>query len=104
MRLAAASIVAVLAIASPAAQSDSFKLGRFAQGGRTFLGVVVDDKTVAEIPSSVGSSLKAVIADYPKHRAALRDLAVRARGERAPAFTRWRLSTRWRQSPIHCRC
>ncbi len=79
MRLAAASIVAVLAVASPAAQSDSFKLGRFAQGGRTFLGVVVDDKTVAEIPSSVGSSLKAVIADYAKHRAALRDLAAKAR-------------------------
>ena len=55
------------------------KAGRFAQGGRTFLGVVVDDKTVAEIPSSVASSLKAVIADYSNHRAALRDLAVKAR-------------------------
>ena len=45
MRFTAAAIVAVLVIASLAAQSDSFKLGRFAQGGRTFLGVVVDDKT-----------------------------------------------------------
>jgi 2-keto-4-pentenoate hydratase/2-oxohepta-3-ene-1,7-dioic acid hydratase in catechol pathway len=74
-----AAIVAVLVALGQTSQSDSFKLGRFAQGGRTFLGVVVDEKTVAEIPSSAGSSLKAIISDYAKHRAMLRDLATKAR-------------------------
>jgi 2,4-didehydro-3-deoxy-L-rhamnonate hydrolase len=78
MRLAAISIIALLA-AGQTAQSDAFKLGRFAQSGRTFLGVVVDDKTVAEIPASAGNSLKAIIDKYASLRPTLRDLAAKAR-------------------------
>jgi len=79
MRFAAISVLALLAAVSQTAQSDAFKLGRFAQGGRTFLGVVVDDKTVAEIPASAGNSLKAIIDKYASLRATLRDLAAKAR-------------------------
>ena len=79
MRVAVVVIAAVFAAASSTAQSDAFKLGRFAQSGRTFLGVVVNDATVAEIPASAGTSLKSIIADYAKHRAMLRDLATKAR-------------------------
>ena len=79
MRFAAISVLALLAAVSQTAQSDAFKLGRFAQGGRTFLGVVVDDKTVAEIPASAGNSLKAIIDKYASLRPTLRDLAAKAR-------------------------
>lgn len=78
MRLATILVITVLA-ASQTAAPDAFKLGRFAQGGRTFLGVVVDDKTVAEIPASAGNSLKAIIDKYASLRPTLRDLAARAR-------------------------
>jgi 2-keto-4-pentenoate hydratase/2-oxohepta-3-ene-1,7-dioic acid hydratase in catechol pathway len=61
-----------------AAQSATgFKLGRFMAGGRTFLGVVVDDKTVIEIP--VISDMKSLLASYDKHRTVLHDLAAQAR-------------------------
>jgi 2,4-didehydro-3-deoxy-L-rhamnonate hydrolase len=79
MRFAAIALLATLATVGQTVQPDAFKLGRFAQGGRTFLGVVVDDKTIAEIPSSTGDNLKAIIRDYAKHRPTLRDLAARAR-------------------------
>ena len=79
MRVAILVIAAGFAAASLTAQSEAFKLGRFAQSGRTFLGVVVNDTTVAEIPASAGTSLKSIIADYAKHRAMLRDLAAKAR-------------------------
>ena len=78
-QLTAFAAGAVLVGAVLLAQSDSFKLGRFALSGRTFLGVVVEDRTVAEIPSALGGSLKGLIADYAKHRATLRDLAAKAR-------------------------
>jgi 2,4-didehydro-3-deoxy-L-rhamnonate hydrolase len=88
MRFAAASIVAVVLAASQTAQPVAFKLGRFSQGGRTFLGVVVDDRTVAEIPTSAGTSLslKAVIANYATVRATLIDLAARARSGKGPGI------------------
>lgn len=79
MRFTAISVIAFLAAVGQGAQSDAFKLGRFAQGGRTFLGVVVDDKTVAEIPASAGNSLKAIIDKYASLRPTLRDLAATAR-------------------------
>ena len=79
MRFSVIALLATLAGAGQAGQPDVFKLGRFAQGGRTFLGVVVDDKSVAEIPSSAGDNLKAIIRDYAKHRPTLRDLAAKAR-------------------------
>src|SRR4030095_4143603 len=78
MRFAAISLIALLAAVGQASQSDAFKLGRFAQSGRTFLGVVVDDKTVAEIPASAGNSLKAIIDKYASLRPTLRDLAAKA--------------------------
>jgi 2,4-didehydro-3-deoxy-L-rhamnonate hydrolase len=78
MRFAAISVVAILAAAGQTAQSDAFKLGRFSQSGRVFLGVVVDEKTVVEIPASAGSSLKAIIDKYASLRPTLRDLAARA--------------------------
>src|SRR5262245_24920628 len=79
MRFPAIAFLATLAAAGQAVQSDAFKLGRFSQGGRTFLGVVVDDKTVAEIPASARSDLKGIIGKYPSLRPTLRDLAVKAR-------------------------
>jgi 2-keto-4-pentenoate hydratase/2-oxohepta-3-ene-1,7-dioic acid hydratase in catechol pathway len=82
MRPAALVVAVVLAVAGLAAQAESFKLGRFAQGGRTFLGVVVNDAAVAEIPVSAATSLKSLIADYAKHRTMLRDLAAKARAGR----------------------
>lgn len=80
-RIAAAVLVAALAAAAAAAQqADAFKLGRFMQNGRTFLGVVVDDKRVVEIPAI--TDMKALIAGYEKHRPLLRDLASRARSSK----------------------
>lgn len=77
-RIGAGIVTAILLAAALTAQTaDSFKLGRFMQGGRTFLGVVVDDRTVAEIPAI--TDMKTLIADYAKHRTVLRDLAARAR-------------------------
>jgi 2-keto-4-pentenoate hydratase/2-oxohepta-3-ene-1,7-dioic acid hydratase in catechol pathway len=84
MRFSVAVVTAILFAAGLTAQSETFKLGRFAQGGRTFLGVVVNDATVAEIPAASGTSLKLLIADYAKHRAMLRDLAARARAGKGP--------------------
>jgi 2-keto-4-pentenoate hydratase/2-oxohepta-3-ene-1,7-dioic acid hydratase in catechol pathway len=82
MRFAAASIVAVLLATSQTAPPDAFKLGRFSQGGRTFIGVVVDDTTVAEMPASPGLSVKAVIENYAKARPILTELAARARSSK----------------------
>lgn len=79
MRFAAVSLVVLVVAAGQTAQPDAFKLGRFSQGGRMFLGVVVDDRTVAEIPASAGTSLKTVIANYVKLRPTLVDLAAKAR-------------------------
>jgi 2,4-didehydro-3-deoxy-L-rhamnonate hydrolase len=77
-RFAIGLIVATLLTTVLAAQiADTFKLGRFTQGGRTFLGVVVDDKTVVEIPAM--TDMKTLIADYAKHRTMLRDMAAQAR-------------------------
>ena len=76
VRFGTALVVAALGTAL-AAQSTSFKLGRFATGGRTFLGVVVDDKAVVEIP--VITDMKALLASYEKHRTVLFDLAAQAR-------------------------
>ena len=77
-RMTGAALAAMLLAAVVAAQTtDPFKLGRFAQGSRTFLGVVVNDKTVVEIPGV--TSMKTLIADYARHRPMLRDLATRAR-------------------------
>src|SRR5688572_10276543 len=75
-RFATACVIAALG-AALAAQSTSFKLGRFSAGGRTFLGVVVDDKAVVEIP--VITDMKALLASYDKHRTVLSDLAAQAR-------------------------
>jgi 2,4-didehydro-3-deoxy-L-rhamnonate hydrolase len=62
-----------------AAQSETgFKLGRFMANGKTFLGVVVDDKTVVAIP--VVSDMKSLLENYDKHRTVLFDLAAQARG------------------------
>ena len=84
MRFAAASIVAILLVTGQTAQPVAFKLGRFSHADRMFLGVVVDDRTVAEIPSSAGTSLKAVIANYANLRATLIDLAAKARSGKGP--------------------
>jgi 2-keto-4-pentenoate hydratase/2-oxohepta-3-ene-1,7-dioic acid hydratase in catechol pathway len=86
MRFAAVSIVAVLLATSQTAQSVTFKLGRFSQADRMFLGVVVDDRTVAEIPASPGLSLKALIENYAKARTMLTDLAARARSSKGPGI------------------
>ena len=86
MRFAAAAIVAVLLATSQTAQPVAFKLGRFSQSDRTFLGVVVDDRTVAELPPSAGTSLKAVIDNYAMLRATLTDLAAKARSGRGPGI------------------
>ena len=80
------AIVVVLVAVSLTAQVNTFKLGRFSQGGRTFLGVVVDDARVVEIPASAGTSLKAVIGDYAKHRPMLLDLAAKARAGKGPGI------------------
>ncbi|MGH9349246.1 MAG: fumarylacetoacetate hydrolase family protein [Vicinamibacterales bacterium] len=69
----AVALAGVLAAQPP----DSFKIGRFAQNGRTFLGVVVDDKAVVEIPAI--TDMKALITGYAQHRTMLRDLAAQAR-------------------------
>jgi 2,4-didehydro-3-deoxy-L-rhamnonate hydrolase len=77
-RIATAFSVAALLAAGLAAQAPTeFKLGRFSAGARTFLGVVVDDKTVVEIP--VISDMKALLASYDKHRTVLNDLASQGR-------------------------
>lgn len=77
-RIAGTTLTVMILAAVLAAQgTDTFKLGRFAQGGRTFLGVVVDDKTVVEIPAI--RDMKALIADYQKHRPQLQQLAAKAR-------------------------
>jgi len=73
--IAAAALAGGLA----AQTADVFKLGRFAQGNRTFLGVVVDDRTVVEIPSSVASDMKVLLANYDRHRGTLVNLAAQAR-------------------------
>jgi 2,4-diketo-3-deoxy-L-fuconate hydrolase len=75
-RFATAIIIAALG-AALGAQSTSFKLGRFSAGGRTFLGVVVDDKGVVEIP--VITDMKALLASYDKHRTVLSELAAQGR-------------------------
>jgi len=81
VRIAAATVIATLLAMVPAAQSAiSFKVGRFMANGRTFLGVVVDDKTVAEIP--VISDIKALLENYDKHRTVLFELAAQARAGR----------------------
>ena len=67
----------VLAGVLAAQTATPFKLGRFSNGTRTFLGVVVDDKTVVEIP--VISDMKALLASYDKHRTVLADLAAQGR-------------------------
>lgn len=78
MRTGAAFVVASVFASALAAQGpETFKLGRFLQNGRTFLGVVVDDKTVIEIPAM--TDMKTLVADYAKHRTLLRDLAAQAR-------------------------
>ena len=77
-RFAAAFVVAATCAGVLAAQTTAgFKLGRFSAGGRTFLGVVVDDRSVIEIP--VISDMKALLASYDKHRTVLFDLAAQAR-------------------------
>ena len=77
-RFGIACLVAVMFGGMLAAQSETgFKLGRFMEKGRTFLGVVVDDKTVAEIP--VVNDMKALLESYDKHRTVLFDLAAQAR-------------------------
>jgi len=76
LRFGTAFVIAALG-ASLGAQSTSFKLGRFSAGGRTFLGVVVDDKGVVEIP--VITDMKALLASYDKHRTVLVDLAAQGR-------------------------
>lgn len=79
-RIASASFVVVLLVAAAAAQApDSFKLGRFAQGDRTFLGVVVDDTSVVPIPANVAPDMKTLLANYATHRRLLGDLAAQAR-------------------------
>lgn len=78
MRMTGAALAAIALAAAVGAQTtDAYKVGRFAQGGRTFLGVVVNDKTVVEIPGV--TDMKALIADYAKHRSTLRSLAAQAR-------------------------
>ena len=77
-RFALGLLIAALFAGGLTAQSaGTFKIGRFAQGGRTFLGVVVDDKAVVEIPAI--TDIKALISAYDKHRTVLRDLAAQAR-------------------------
>jgi 2,4-diketo-3-deoxy-L-fuconate hydrolase len=76
LRFGTAFVIALLG-AALGAQTTSFKLGRFATGGRTFLGVVVDDKAVVEIP--VISDMKALLASYDKHRTVLLELAAQGR-------------------------
>lgn len=79
-RLGTASFVLVLLAAAPAAQApEAFKLGRFAQGDRTFLGVVVNDKSVVPIPASVASDMKTLLANYASLRSQLAKLAAQAR-------------------------
>lgn len=74
----AAALSAAALSATVAAQSTSgFKLGRFLTNGRTFLGVVVDDKTVVEIP--VITDMKALLASYDTHRTLLFELAAQGR-------------------------
>lgn len=75
-RFGTAFVIALLG-ATLGAQSTSFKLGRFSAGGRTFLGVVVDDRGVVEIP--VITDMKALLASYDKHRTVLFELAAQAR-------------------------
>ena len=86
MGFAAVSIVAVLLAADETAQPVPFKLGRFSHSDRMFLGIVVDDRTVAQLPSSAGSSLKGVIANYANLRATLIDLAAKARSGKGPGI------------------
>ena len=77
-RFATALLVAAVSAGILSAQSaDNFKIGRFSANGRTFLGVIVDDKAVLEIPAI--TDMKALIAGYDKHRTMLRDLAAKAR-------------------------
>jgi 2,4-diketo-3-deoxy-L-fuconate hydrolase len=77
-RFAAALTIAALGAGLLSAQpATGFKLGRFSAGGRTFLGVVVDDKAVVEIPAI--TDMKALLAAYDKHRTVLFELAAQAR-------------------------
>src|SRR5687767_4322245 len=81
-RIGTAFFVLALLAGGLAAQSTAgFKLGRFMAGGRTVLGVVVDDKTVVEIP--VITDMKALLANYDKHRTVLHDLAAQGRAGKA---------------------
>ena len=78
VRFAVAGVLATVVAISLAAQSATdFKLGRFLINGRTILGVVVDDKTVVEIP--VMTDMKALLANYDKHRTVLFELAAQGR-------------------------
>ncbi len=77
VRFGTAFVVALLGAALAAQSTTTFKLGRFSAGGRTFLGVVVDDKGVVEIP--VITDMKALLANYDKHRQVLLDLAAQGR-------------------------
>lgn len=77
-RFAAALAIAGTSAAMLAAQAaPDFKLGRFLGNGRTFLAVVVDDKTAIEIPAI--TDMKALLSSYDKHRTVLHDLAAQAR-------------------------
>jgi 2-keto-4-pentenoate hydratase/2-oxohepta-3-ene-1,7-dioic acid hydratase in catechol pathway len=78
VRLALAVAIAASALAGMAAQSATgFKLGRFLTNGRAILGVVVDDKTVVEIPAM--TDMKTLLANYDTHRTVLYDLAAQGR-------------------------
>jgi 2-keto-4-pentenoate hydratase/2-oxohepta-3-ene-1,7-dioic acid hydratase in catechol pathway len=78
VRFAVAVVIAAAVSVGLAAQAATgFKLGRFLIHGRTILGVVVDDKTVVEIPAM--TDMKALLANYDKHRTVLFDLAAQGR-------------------------
>ncbi|HEX2443581.1 MAG TPA: fumarylacetoacetate hydrolase family protein [Vicinamibacterales bacterium] len=86
--LALVGLVAVSAVTFPEAQSGSatpFKLGTFAQGSRTFVGLVLNDATAVDLSKaepSLPSDMKVLLQQYDSLRAKLGSIASSAAGTR----------------------
>jgi 2,4-didehydro-3-deoxy-L-rhamnonate hydrolase len=85
IRIAGAALAAALLAAVAAAQTEgSFKLGRFMQGNRSFLGLVLDDRLIVDLGKVEGGAalptdMKTLLAQYDRHRPSLQQIASRAR-------------------------
>jgi 2-keto-4-pentenoate hydratase/2-oxohepta-3-ene-1,7-dioic acid hydratase in catechol pathway len=75
---------ALLAGTLVAQEPNAFKLGRFMLNGRAFLGVVVNDARVIEVPAI--TDMKELLGNYHTHRTVLHDLAKEARAGKGIAL------------------